>query len=359
MIGATFAIVPPILWRFSGTIYLIAWGMSLPVILGSTVALLLEHPIRWHGAKRLLRAWDKRSLTSQQHIAEVDVGELTVESLPSRGSNHWATLAKLRQQPNGGFVRPSIQSTVERFGTAPSTSASVERHERGVSLAFLTAFVDEFGVAADEPTWRVCKRLCVVHTKPHQRCYYDMLVGAADARAQPWAGKQNVFLSHSWGCPFVNLLRTIEAFEAGRSPEQASCYYYIDLFSLNQHNLTEREDAKLLYDADAAADQAAKEAVARVLLETLDRAVQTAEHCLVAINAFDNAAPLTRIWCASPPLALPLPGPAYGCVAAMRPPLALQVLLYAATCAWCQVPLRNLEGLLRVCQANNHGLPAR
>jgi len=137
----------------------------------------------------------------------------------------------------------------------------------------------------------------VTHTEPFRRCYYDLLGSATaiDASGRPWRGKQNVFLSHSWGCPFMHLLQTIEAFEDDR--EGKSFYYYIDLFSLNQHNLTESEGRTLLYDAEAAADKAEKEAVAAVLLETLDRAVQTAECCLVAIDSYDRPAPLTRIWC--------------------------------------------------------------
>ena len=132
------------------------------------------------------------------------------------------------------------------------------------------------------------------HSRAHRVCYFDLLGSNVDARGKPWRGTQNVFVSHSWGTPFVNLLDTIEAFQADRVGEQ---YYYIDLFCLNQHNLAELEGRVLLYDANAAANKAEQEEVAAILLETLDRAVATARCTLVAINAYDGAAPLARIWC--------------------------------------------------------------
>jgi hypothetical protein len=56
-------------------------------------------------------------------------------------------------------VRAAIESFSRDPPTTPTTPATpgraTERHARGVSLAFLRAFVNEFDVAPEEPTWSV------------------------------------------------------------------------------------------------------------------------------------------------------------------------------------------------------------
>merc|ERR1712100_971094 len=78
---------------------------------------------------------------------------------------------------------------------------------------------------------------------------------------QAWAGKQTVFVSHSWSTPFENLVLTIEEFEATHIDDTTN-YYYIDVFCLNQHDLAEVQEAKASGIAD---DQD----VGAVLLKTL------------------------------------------------------------------------------------------
>jgi len=153
-----------------------------------------------------------------------------------------------------------------------------------VSLTFLLQFAREFSVKAEEKTFEVCQRLIVPHTARHECCYFSMLkAGVDEGTESPWAAKQTIFVSHSWGCTFWSLLKTLANYEEEFGPQ----YYYVDLFGLNQHDL-----AKIMVaDADA---QAAK---AKELLATLDNAIKTANSILVAIDQWDSPAPLARIWC--------------------------------------------------------------
>ena len=120
-----------------------------------------------------------------------------------------------------------------------------------MSRAFLERFVAEFGVRSDEPTYKVCDRLVKVHTKEHRCCYFALLAGACEEDGTPWSGQQNVFVSHSWGCPFLTLLATLREHERKHQREGVH-YYYVDLFGLNQHDLSEINAGKTASKREAA-----------------------------------------------------------------------------------------------------------
>jgi len=233
----------------------------------------------------------------------------------SSGSSKYSASSK--RQTDSSEAPPTIASL--RKGYNPRPSAATSKNERGVSLAFLLQFVRENDVHEDEMTWQVCDRVVRVHTAAHCCCYFDMLAGGCDADGVPWAAAQTVFISHSWGKSFMHLVRTAMHFEEAHGNGH---HYYIDLFGLNQHDLAEvggtlpasrsrtpsdvaaNSAATLTLGASSfdvttscTANQATKDAIAAVLLDTLDRSIQTAEFVLVAVDSWQDPAPLGRIWC--------------------------------------------------------------
>jgi hypothetical protein len=74
--------------------------------------------------------------------------------------------------------------------------------ERGVSLAFLQQFCNEFNISEEFQTWEVCKLLNKPHTERHKCCYFSMLLSGRSLKGEPWIGKQTVFVSHTW---YVNV----------------------------------------------------------------------------------------------------------------------------------------------------------
>jgi hypothetical protein len=114
--------------------------------------------------------------------------------------------------------------------------------ERGVSLEFLRQFVAEFEIDENEKTWQVCSRLNKPHTEKLRCCYYGLLAAGKDRYGEPWASKQNIFVSHSWGCNFRHMVATLENFEENEN-DSGICgsthYFYIDIFALNQWEFTD------------------------------------------------------------------------------------------------------------------------
>ena len=87
--------------------------------------------------------------------------------------------------------------------TAPtsSDSNSTPLCRRGVSLAFLRAFLAQKGVGTRTTTGEVCARFIKPATTRLQCAYYDLLAsgeavaGIADDEP-PWTGESHYFLSH-------------------------------------------------------------------------------------------------------------------------------------------------------------------
>ena len=91
----------------------------------------------------------------------------------------------------------------------------------------------------------------------------------------------------------MNMVHTILNFESTTTTHWGGTqYYYIDLFGLNQHDLAEINQGGATDEACPSSDD-----ISRRLLETLDKSISTAQIVLVAANAWDEPAPLRRIWC--------------------------------------------------------------
>jgi len=181
--------------------------------------------------------------------------------------------------------QPTIRSILRQFVSSGANGTEGHLGSCGISYQFLQQFIAEFGVSEDEPSWQVCKRLIMVHTILRHECYYRMLQGGRDLETdRPWAGKPTVFVSHAWSTPFVNLSYTIKQFQVAHGSEH---FYYIDLFGLNQHEL-----AAAQCDSFAIASKLSDK-----LVRTLEASVMLTDHLLVALNSWDNPAPLLRIWC--------------------------------------------------------------
>lgn len=298
VLGLSFAcavLVAPLvvpLWRFKGTFFFVVLSAISPGILFTAGIQLLLHWLNVFVAKPPVRS-GTRSLQLS--------GRQSVRQLLNKRSSQWSSRASNRgmKEESSKFEMSSArQQTIREVLTAYDSSAPPsEKHQRGVSLAFLETFLGEFGIGADEATYEVCNRVVREHTREHQCCYQAMLRDGVDqASGAAWAATQTVFVSHSWGCKFRRIVETIRNFERmhGGGRGGRPHYYYLDVLCINQHDL-----AELTSKGEVAGRRrtASTDAIAAALLETLDRSIETAETVLVAIDRWDEPAPLSRIWC--------------------------------------------------------------
>ena len=92
-------------------------------------------------------------------------------------------------------------SHVVDAATADTVTNSTPLCCRGVSLAFLRAFLAQMGVGARTTTGEVCERFIKPATARLQCAYFDMVAGSmatfSPADGEPsWTGESHYFLSH-------------------------------------------------------------------------------------------------------------------------------------------------------------------
>ena len=158
----------------------------------------------------------------------------------------------------------------------PRSPRAVPLVQRGVSLAFLRAFVQQKNIGTRTTTGEVCEMLIKPATRDGACAYYDLLQ-LADAHqedGQQWAGASHYFLSHSWSYRFRDLLGILEAFEEQTKPGSTR-YYWLDIFVMNQHSASELGN----------------------LIDNLQAAVRSPGRLLLAVDSWRDPTPLTRVWC--------------------------------------------------------------
>merc|ERR1712137_212717 len=131
-------------------------------------------------------------------------------------------------------------------------------------------FAEEYQIKDTETSLRICERVIQVETREEGVSWFEaMEEGWDEASGDPWTGKQTVFVSHAWCASFKELLNTLTAFEVVHGAGQ---YFFIDLFSLNQHDVA----ALKLQTPEM------KAKIADQLLDSLDAALVMADTVLVA-----------------------------------------------------------------------------
>jgi hypothetical protein len=93
----------------------------------------------------------------------------------------------------------------------------------------------------------------------------------------PYHGKANVFVSHAWANPFLDLVEALEVWLRRSRISELECYFWIDLFIVNQHDTEQRPFEWW-------------ETLFRQSMCDIGRA-------LVVLNPWNNPVYVSRAWC--------------------------------------------------------------
>ena len=106
----------------------------------------------------------------------------------------------------------------------------------GLSLEFLDAFVEYYGVTEDMTTQDVCMAFIKPYTEQRQCVYQDLLIDEPDVLPTGWVGKTTHFASHWWGYRFLDVLTMLRDHSARLAAAgEPVAFYFFDAFSINQH----------------------------------------------------------------------------------------------------------------------------
>jgi len=127
--------------------------------------------------------------------------------------------------------------------TAPR---ALKRHPRGLSLAGLEALAPGGRAAHAASTTAQVKELVVSATRAERRSFAEIL--AARPGGEALVGAANVFLSHTYGDCFFDVLDAARAWETAQPPGSGPFFYYFDLSVGNQHTEEEKVSFEKLRD---------------------------------------------------------------------------------------------------------------
>lgn len=141
---------------------------------------------------------------------------------------------------------------------------------KGLRLSHALAFLKENqGKLTGKTSADVCEQIIKPMTLAHGCSYCDML----DGMGHPAVGEAEVFISHAWKCPFLDVLDALQHhFRA-----QPDIVIWFDLFSYNQHDSAARDSSwwsGLL-----------KDGIGRL------------KHTVLVLAPWSSPAPLSRAWC--------------------------------------------------------------
>jgi len=101
--------------------------------------------------------------------------------------------------------------------------------------------------------------------------YAELLLSRNDTKSQ--VGRCTAFVSYAWGRPFEELVESVRAWELEFGGRQKN-YYFVDLFSINQHKSANAED-----------------------LSSLHKLVSCCQTFLLIATPYEAPMCLTRLWC--------------------------------------------------------------
>eukprot|EP00746_Dinoflagellata_sp_MGD_P015542 gnl/MRDRNA2_/MRDRNA2_134583_c0_seq1.p1 gnl/MRDRNA2_/MRDRNA2_134583_c0~~gnl/MRDRNA2_/MRDRNA2_134583_c0_seq1.p1 ORF type:complete len:621 (-),score=82.12 gnl/MRDRNA2_/MRDRNA2_134583_c0_seq1:264-2126(-) len=167
--------------------------------------------------------------------------------------------------------------------------------ERGVSMVFLQRFKADVINVADMTTADICHN----HVKPLTEAalcsIWEALHASSATSSGLLLGKQTCMVSHAWSYKFTELLSIIKFYD---DDFENSPFYFIDIFSMNQHDLAESQH--LEREGEDPARTSTRTSIdndGEVLLMSLKRAISTPGQILLCLDPWRNPTPLTRCWC--------------------------------------------------------------
>jgi len=144
----------------------------------------------------------------------------------------------------------------------------------GLTLPALHEFVELCGGDLKKTATERIKTLVLDMTRVAGVSYAALL----EHRDSPHVAPANVFLSHAYSYPFLDVVEAVAAWEARQAETGRRFFYYFDLFSVNQHSQTSVVPFEVLRDEFAGSITA----IGRVLL---------------ILSPYYNPLPLQRAWC--------------------------------------------------------------
>jgi tetratricopeptide (TPR) repeat protein len=166
-------------------------------------------------------------------------------------------------------------SRVAEFVAQPSEWVTIPLEERGLSSQFLRDFQVFFSMGSS-CIFLVALWMVQIITQGTGKSLAEMMADKTDAQGRRYRGKPNRFMSHATShsaqCDYDALI----AYEEGRRRAGVldDFYYCVDVFSINQNNVTDRDE-----------------------LGALENAINAAGTTLLVFDSWHAPTVMTRIWC--------------------------------------------------------------
>ena len=206
-----------------------------------------------------------------------------------------------------GAIAAHAMCTTKELAADPARLAGIRAEQNrpeglaqnGVSLAFMRAFADEYGVDASMTAADVCARHVKPATAKVAMSLVAVLQGGSGGGAA-WVGAPTHFISYAWSYAFRTLVDILELHEQEYPPTKGTTnYYFLDQFSLNQHKFVADDSSLAIPHTPRLAhpSTASPQDTQRQILAALKAQMQKSGHVLMCMWPLEAPTPLARAWC--------------------------------------------------------------
>eukprot|EP00928_Gymnodinium_smaydae_P000005 TRINITY_DN10004_c0_g1_i1.p1 TRINITY_DN10004_c0_g1~~TRINITY_DN10004_c0_g1_i1.p1 ORF type:complete len:591 (-),score=106.86 TRINITY_DN10004_c0_g1_i1:494-2266(-) len=163
--------------------------------------------------------------------------------------------------------------------------------QRGLSLKFLETYATERSVPEHYTTKDLCEQYVKPETENARSSMWEKVYSTHGVGSSTLLGKPTCMVCHAWSYNFEMLVSIISNYHgeiAMLDPDPQ--YFFIDVFSMNQHDLAEVMGRPIEGDDK-------QHEIERILQDNLTRAVSCSGRVLLALDPWEKPVTLTRSWC--------------------------------------------------------------